>query len=97
MSLNKRPPVTATNELPLRLVAPEEWSGYRIVDARGRNLCALFNWYEEGGVQHNVPDEEVRAVGEWIVASLNATLESNERSDGGLTTLPDKAAASSAP
>jgi hypothetical protein len=42
----------------------------------------LYNWHEEGGVQHTVPDEEVREVGEWIVATLNAALESDERSDG---------------
>jgi hypothetical protein len=70
------PPLAATNQLPLRLVAPEEYSGYRVVDARGRNLCQLYNWYEEGGVQHTVSDAEVRAVGEWIVATLNATAES---------------------
>jgi hypothetical protein len=64
--------------LPLQLAAPTEWSGYRVVDARGRNLCMLYNWYEEGGVQHTVPDAEVRAVGEWVVASLNAALESDE-------------------
>lgn len=69
------PPGAAISKLPLRLVAREEWSGYRIVDARGRNLCMLYDWYEEDGVQHSVPDEEVRAIGEWIVASLNATLE----------------------
>jgi hypothetical protein len=65
----------ATSKLPLQLVAREEWSGYRIVDARGRSLCMLYDWYEEGGVQHTVSDEEVRAVGEWMVAKLNATQE----------------------
>lgn len=67
------PPVAAINKLPLRLLAPEGLAGYRIVDARGRKLCALFDWYEEGGVQQLVPGKEVRAVGEWMVETLNAS------------------------
>lgn len=86
---HNRPPLAAINEMPLSLAAPDEYSGYRVVSSRGRNLCMLYDWNEAGGVQRTIPDAEVRALGEWIVTTLNAALESIERSGGGAAEPPD--------
>lgn len=52
--------------LPLRL------EGHLIIGANGKRVCALFDWYEERGVEKSIPKEEVDAIGEWMVATLNA-------------------------
>jgi hypothetical protein len=55
-----------TNKLPLRL------EGNKIIDANGRRLCALFDWYSEDDAESSVPRDRLQRVGEWIVVTLNS-------------------------
>ena len=54
-------------KLPLRL------DDNNLIDANEKRVCALFDWYDENGALVSIPHEEVRAVGEWMVKTLNAT------------------------
>lgn len=54
-------------KLPLRL------DDNMIIDANDKRVCALFDWYDEDGESKSIPFDEVKAVGEWIVETLNAT------------------------
>jgi hypothetical protein len=53
-------------KLPLRL------KGNLIIDAEGKRLCALFDWFVERGVEKSISKAEVKEIGKWMVATLNS-------------------------
>ena len=57
-------------KLPLRL------KDNLIIDADGKRLCALFDWFVERGIEKSIPKARVKEIGEWIVATLNGAFVS---------------------